>query len=186
MTRYGYIRKGFPYSETDQIRQVMTRDCEELFFEGGTLLEVQQLEALLTRLETGDQVIVASLQVFGQNMQHLTPIITEFKSKQIQLVSLQDQLDTRRDSFFYPLFEVLSVMDSECKSERIKQQIVLARDEGKVIGRPAIDETTIDRIYQLYHEYKWSMRRIATECGVSLGSVFKYTQPADGESAVSV
>lgn len=176
MATYGYVRKGFPCNETEQLTQIMVYQCDELFFESSSLLDAMELENLLTRLEPEDSVVVANLKVFGKNLQHLKPVIARFKEKDIRLISTGDYVNTQADTFFYPLFDIFSEMDFECKSERIKQQIVLAKEVGKNVGRPTLSEGTIERIYSLYHEYEWSMRRIANECKVSLGSVFKYTQ----------
>lgn len=44
MVTYGYIRKRFPISETDQIVQIMAYKCEELFFESQSLLETTELK----------------------------------------------------------------------------------------------------------------------------------------------
>ncbi|MBP1042814.1 recombinase family protein [Vagococcus sp. BWB3-3] len=176
MAIYGYVRKGFPNNETEQLTSVMTYSCDELFFESSSLLEATELAELISRLKEHDSVVVASLKVFGMNLQHLRPILTQFQQLKVRLVSIIDHVDTEIDTFFYPLFDVFSEVDFDCKSERIKQQIVHAREIGKNVGRPTLDDPTIEQIYSLYHEYKWSMRRIATECNVSLGSVFKYTQ----------
>lgn len=185
MVTYGYIRKRFPISETDQIVQIMAYKCEELFFESQSLLETTELEIMLDKLASEDTVVVASLQVFGKSVQKLQPIIEIFKNKKIRLICLDNNLDTKRDSFFYSSFNYLYQMDINCESEKIKQKIILARDEGKIMGRPSLDEETTERIYKLYHDYKWTMRRIANECEVSLGSVSKYTQREESQNETS-
>lgn len=176
MTTYGYVRKGFPYSETKQMSQIMDYQCDELFFEGQQLREVDELNEVLVKLKKNDTLVVANLQVFGRNLTRFRPIIADFRDKHIRLISVGDKLDSHSDVYFYPFLETLSKMDSDCKSELIKQQIMLSREIGKNVGRPTLNGDTIKRIYLLYHEHKWSMRRISDECNVSLGSVFKYTQ----------
>lgn len=176
MTTYGYIRKGFPFNETDQVKLIMAYNCDSLFFEGARLNDTTELEVILASLQPADCLVVPSLQVFGKDLQHLVPLIAQFKEQEIHLVSIKDQLDTERDRFFYPFFEVIASIDGACKAEYHNQRLNLTRESHKNMGRPTLEETTIERIYQLYHESKWSMRRIALECDVSLGSVYKYTQ----------
>lgn len=176
MTVYGYVRKGFPSNEIEQVRHLMTYNCEELFVENNSLFEETELTKLLDTLQPNDQVIVTTLKVFGKGLRGLKPLMALFQEKAIRLISSDDQVDTSKMPAFYQLFDLFLETDTACRSERMKENIDLARQGGRVIGRPTIDDHTIDRISFLYHDQKWSMRQIANECGVSLGSVYKYTQ----------
>lgn len=185
MTTYGYIRKGFPMSETDQLTELLTYGCDEFFLEDYFLKNDKELEVLLSRIAAGDQVVVAQLQVFGRTIQQLSTIMLAFERQQIRFVSLRDDVDTQADSSFYSVFELFSRVDGECRSERMKQQLAVSREDGRNIGRPALNEKTIQRVYDLYHEKKWPMRKIAEACDVSLGSVFKYTQKGEASTSES-
>lgn len=179
MTVYGYVRKGFPQSEIKQVEKIMQHKCEELFFENQLLCEEAKLKEMLEKLRPKDYVIIMTLKVFGKGLRELKTLMALFREKDIYFISIDDQVDTSNDPSFYKIFDLLLETDVVCRSERIKENINLARQGGRVIGRPAIDDHTIEQISFLYHEQKWSMRQIANECGVSLGSVYKYTQQED-------
>ncbi|MGY3747812.1 recombinase family protein [Vagococcus salmoninarum] len=117
MATYGYVRKNFPTSEVEQLTKLLTYNCDELFFEGKSLLETSELKAMIEKLEKNDLVVVTHLHVFGQELQHLRPVISFFQENGIRLISIDDQVDTNRDSFFYPLFDIFSKMDADCREE---------------------------------------------------------------------
>ncbi|MBP1042767.1 recombinase family protein [Vagococcus sp. BWB3-3] len=174
MTKYGYVRKGFPTSEKDQLTGILSYGCDEVFLEAHSLMEFRELDILLSVLKMGDVLVVTNLKVFGKKFQGLRSLIDLCRDKQVQLISLEDQLDSNKAYDFFDLLDLLGRIDFACRSERTKQQIQLSREIGQTIGRPAIDKKKIERIYYLYHDKKWAMRKIATECDVSLGSVYKY------------
>lgn len=186
MTTYGYVRKGFPTSEKEQLAEILSFGCDEVFLEAHSLLEFRELDALLSVLKMGDVLVVTNLKVFGKKFQDFKAIMDICHDKQVQLISLGDQLDSQAVYGFYDLMMVLGSADFACRSERTKQQIQLSREYGQTIGRPTIDKRKVEQIYYLYHDKKWAMRKIAAECDVSLGSVYKYIhqeEPCQEEAA---
>lgn len=184
MSVYGYVRKDYPYNLTTQVVRVIKYECDEFFFEERNFSKTSELERLLNKIKTNDTIVVSNLRVFGKSFQHLKPIIKTLNEKQINLVSLDEQINCENTSFFYTLFNNLSIMDRDCRNTNIKQRIILVRHEPQSVGRPTLSDETAERIYQLYHEKKWSMRKISLECDVSLGSVYKYTQELEEKISI--
>ncbi|MBP1040128.1 recombinase family protein [Vagococcus sp. BWB3-3] len=182
MAIYGYVRKGFPMNESTQLAHILTYNCDELFIEGALIQEETEWSLLVDKLVEEDTLVVMSLKAFGKNLAQLSEVVAQLRELRIRLISIEDQLDTHVDTSFYETLGLVATTVSECKSVRIRQQIRLAREIGKNIGRPTLDEETIKQIGSLYHDQKWSMRRIATECDVSLGSVYKYIHQFDPET----
>lgn len=174
MTTYGYVRKGFPTSEKEQLTGILSYGCDEVFIESHSLREFRELDALLAVLKKGDVLVVTNLKVFGKKFKDFNTIVESCRNKHVQLISLDDQLDSQEVYGFYELLHLLVETDFACRSERTKQQIQLSREIGQTIGRPTIGQKKVERIYYLYHDKKWAMRKIAAECDVSLGSVYKY------------
>lgn len=51
-----------------------------------------------------------------------------------------------------------------------------ARRRGKIGGIPKISKETVERIKILYNDRSYTLREIAEECDVSLGTAYKYVQ----------
>lgn len=176
MTTYGYIRKGYSVSEKEQLTHVFPYDCDELFIEKSSILEDEKLNELMAGMKIEDTLVVINLQIFGKNVQQLIPMFELLAKNNIRLISIDEKLDTKRQPYIFSMIHILGNVDASCRSKRVKEQMENARVIGQTWGRPTLDFQTIGKIYSLYHQEKWSMRRIANECEVSLGSVYKYTQ----------
>lgn len=184
MSVYGYVRKDYPYSLTTQVMSIIKFECDEIFFEERNFSKTIELERLLNKINKDDTIVVSSLRAFGKSFESLKPIIKILNDKHINLVSLDEELTYENTSFFYSLFNNLAIMDRDCRNTNIKQRIMLVRHESQNVGRPTLSDETAERIYQLYHEKKWPMRKISSECDVSLGSVYKYTQELEEKMSV--
>lgn len=79
----------------------------------------------------------------------------------------------------------LAEIESYVISERTTKGIQLAKDDGRIGGRPRVSQTKIEIIRHLYKNKKYSLREIADECHVSLGTVHKYSQKVEKKEMVN-
>lgn len=177
MTSYGYVRKGFPYTETKQLQQVIKYECDELFFEQRNLEESAELAKLITRLRAEDTLIVATLRVFGDDLEHLIPYVQQLQQQKIKLISINENLDSSKDIYFYFLFERLIIDRDEDRASFSTRRG--NRNREVVTGRPTIDAKLKRQIFELYNNQKMTMRQIVDECNVSLGTVSKYSKKVE-------
>ena len=101
-------------------------------------------------LRRGDELIVYELKSLGKSITQLAT--------------------------FFNLVDELAEMESFIISERTTKGIQNARRSGRVGGRPKISEEKIEEIRYLYHNQSYTLRKIAEECNVSLGTAYKYIQ----------
>ncbi|MBP1044231.1 recombinase family protein [Vagococcus sp. BWB3-3] len=85
MTIYGYVKRQFPLATNEQLKIVMDYPCAALFID--ERYEEKELHELMNQLDSGDQVVVASLQVFGSNVVEASEILTYLKRNGIQVLS---------------------------------------------------------------------------------------------------
>lgn len=137
MTTYGYIRKGYSVSEKEQLKKVFPYDCDELFIEKESILEDEKLTELIANLEKESTLVVTNLQIFGKNVQQLIPM-TELFIKNIRLVCIDEQIDTKQQPYVYSLIRILGEVDASSRSKRVKEQVANARVIGRTWGRPAL------------------------------------------------
>jgi DNA invertase Pin-like site-specific DNA recombinase len=117
-------------------------------------------------------VMVWKLDRLGRSLRHLVNTLAEFKALDISLVSLRESLDltTPMGKAMFGMIGVMAEFERELIRERVSAGMRNAQSRGVQVGRPrlAVD----DRINEL-RASGLSYRRIASELGVSLPTVWK-------------
>lgn len=173
MATYGYIRKDTKRTLMEQLTKFSPYDCKELFIEQEQLAEVRELRRCLQILDSRDTLVIMNLASFGKafNSHFMTDLLI---NKTVRLISIDDELDTIDSPLFMSYNQLVSdtekIISTELSKERERSR------NGIKYGRPNIEEQIINEISYLYQKKNWSMRRIAEKCGVSLGTVSKYSK----------
>ncbi len=171
--KYGYIRKDYPEETVVQIERVLTYGCDKLFIEENEFHKEEELRKLIEKLNFDDTVMVSDLRVFGKKLRELQDVMREFYHKNIRFVSMEENLDTEEVPSFYQSVFMMAQMDYLHTVYQTREGIKRARELGVIGGRPQINDEVIEKI-QTLHKKKMSLRKIATACDVSLGTVHKY------------
>lgn len=176
-----YARKT---TDEEFLRQQLAALCKENFVslfvddcqEG--VSESSEFDKILRRLDKGDTLMVYRLDCLGKTLYQLKDFMNVLSEKGIRFVSLHEQIDIidYEHSDLIKYLQVFIRMDSNLKSELTNRGILQARREGRVGGRPKITKDLIEKIQVLHNEKKYSLRRIAAECNLSLGTVHKYSK----------
>lgn len=174
MTVFGYVRKDYPSETSIQMKKLMELECEDFFIEKTPFNIDAELKAMLKSLKEDDVLIMASLASFGKGINDLKLIMDDIHQKNIRLICLEEDIDTSKEYSFIEILNIISFLDKEVRSEKVKQALVDVKNSGKQLGRPTIDEETVQQIKKLHTEYRLSLRDIASQCGVSIGTVHKY------------
>lgn len=174
VTTYGYVRKNYPDTTSNQLQRIMVHDCQDIFIEEESLENDRELEKLMNLLKKNDQLIVDSIGVLGKSIKDMTVFFERLSEKNVRLISKSDSIDSKRDERFYDLVSILYKVNLNCQKKLTKERIATSQSLGTIFGRPTIDDDIIKRINRLYEYEKLTMREIASQCNVSLGSVHKY------------
>lgn len=175
MTKFGYVRKNYPEETLSQIKSIMEYHCDDLFIESPDLTSDKELITLIDHLSVGDVLVVSSLLAFGKSISELQEIMSSITLKGAKLISIKEKIDTDYNYSFQEVLNLLDTINKEVASKKIKQQLMKLRDDGKQLGRPAVDQDTIDMIKFLRENQHLNLRQIAEKCDVSIGTVHKYT-----------
>jgi DNA invertase Pin-like site-specific DNA recombinase len=137
------------------------------------------LDRMLKAVIRGEVDVVAAWSVdrLGRSLQDLIAILNELLSREVDLYLHQQGLDTATPSgrAMYQMLGVFAEFERAIIVERIKAGMARAKEQGKPITRPSVDEGTIERMRKLRTEGH-SLRWIAEEVGVGRGTVEKYTK----------
>lgn len=187
---YGYAR-----CSTNELKQDIDRQKRELIkqgvaeeniyfeYESGTKIDRVEFNRLLETIDEGDTIIATEVSRITRSTKQLCEIIDVAKTKKIKLilgsfvVDCTVELDALTEGIL-KLVGVISELERNMISERVKSGIVNARAKGKVIGRPSITEDDIPELFfRHYPKFKSgdiNKAEFARLCGLSYPTVYKY------------
>lgn len=172
MSQLAYIQKNYPVATINQLQESRIMQSDDVYVEEGLKKDTEFVH-LFKRLNKGDTLVVYSLKVLFM-MKDYIEYLKFFAEKNIRLIAIEENIDTKVDVQFYEYILLMFDIKSECRSDYIKEILVKKKSQGVVLGRPKLTEEQINEIQYLRRFKKRSYREIAKVCGVSLGSVNKY------------
>ncbi|EAG2303095.1 recombinase family protein, partial [Listeria monocytogenes] len=173
-------------STSEQINKLKEFGCNDYFHETYSLEESEEnhsLESVVAQMQPGDTLVVTELHRLGKTTRQLTELTDLLKQRELHLVSLAENIDTREPmgEVYFNLMEGLAIMERSLIKERTLVGLNKARKKGKIGGRPKIDPKTIKKIRHLYYEKKETIQYISEKCGVSVGTCYKYIKLSEEE-----
>ena len=135
-----------------------------------------KLQSVIEQMQQGDTLVICQLHRLGKSTRQLTEFTKLFNDRGLHLVSIAEEIDTRKPmgKVYFQLMEGLATMECSLIKERTLIGLNEARKKGKIGGRPKIDAKTIKKIRRLYYEKKETIQFISSKCGVSVGTCYKY------------
>ena len=127
-----------------------------------------------------DSVVCWDISRLGRSMKELILFLSDMKDLDIGICSLRQGFDTSTSmgSIMYQFVGILSEWEASMISERTLAGLERARREGKTLGRRKVtDDRMTAKIIELRSEKK-SLRAIASEVGVSTGTIRKVLKAA--------
>ena len=94
--KIGYARVSTRDQNLDlQLEALQKFECEKLFQEKQSAVkERPELDRMLSILRNGDIVVVWKLDRLGRSLRHLVDLMSLFKEKGVEFISLNDNIDT--------------------------------------------------------------------------------------------
>jgi DNA invertase Pin-like site-specific DNA recombinase len=156
--------------------------CEKIFKEvaSGAKTSRPVLEDLLSRLRSGDVLIIWKLDRLGRSLPHLVTLASNLLERQVGLVSLNDPIDTTtaQGRLVFGIFAALAEFERELIRERTQAGLEAARARGRKGGRPAglskQAEATAMAAETLYKEGRMSVQAICDQLNISKPTLYRY------------
>ena len=181
----GYARSTITDNSTsEQLNKLEEFGCHEFFHETFSVEESEEnhsLESVVAQMQPGDTLVVTELHRLGKTTRQLTDLTDLLKQRELHLVSLAEQIDTRgpMGQVYFNLMEGLAIMERSLIKERTLVGLNKARKKAKL----AVVQKSIrkrSKIRQLYYE-KETIQYISEKCGVSVGTCYKYIKLSEEE-----
>ena len=120
-----------------------------------------------------DSVVCWDISRIGRSMKELVLFLSDMKDRNVGICSVRQGFDTSTSmgEIMFQFVGILSSWEREMIRERTLAGLERAKSEGKTLGRRKVtDETMTAKILEL-RTAKKSIREIASEVGVSRGTV---------------
>jgi len=133
----------------------------------------------LVRHNKVDVVACFKLDRLGRSLPHLAQIITELDQHNVAIVATSQGIDTDQDSpagrLQMHVLMAVAQFERSLIVERVRAGQAAARAKGVRFGRPATLWQHKETVIELLRN-GWTCRRIASEKGIPLGSVFRLSR----------
>src|SRR5919205_753158 len=114
------------------------------------------LDSMLKAVIRGEVEVVAAWSVdrLGRSLQDLVGVLSEIREREVDLYLHQQGLDTATPPgrALFQMLGVFAEFERAIIVERINVGLARAREQGKRLSRPKVDETTIERIRYMRSE----------------------------------
>ena len=176
---YGYIRVSSITQNTE--RQLADVVCDKIFTDtvSGKSIERPQLADLLSRLRSGDTLVVHSMDRLARNLDDLRKLVNDLTGKGVEIQFKKEGITiSNNESSMNTL--ILSVMGAFAEFERALlrerqlEGIAIAKQQGKYRGRkPALSDAQVVELKQRVASGE-SKSKVAKAFHISRETLYKY------------
>jgi len=176
--RIGYARVSSEQQNLDrQIDALNEFGIDQLFSEKitGTIADRKELDKIKLIARAGDSVIVESLSRLGRSTKDLLNLLDYFESKNIQLISLKESIDTKSPTgkLLVVVLMAISQFERDLLVQRTAEGLQAARARGRVGGRPKVNSKELEKAIKLYDSQTHSLKEIVEITGISTPTLYR-------------
>ena len=189
--RFGYVRTSSSVSQNTS-HQLEGQTLDRIFEEkaSGRTLDRPELEAMISVLREGDEVVTHSMDRLARNLGHLHQVVQRMTDKGVQVTFVKEGIsfsgeDSPMATLMLSLLGSLAEFDRSRILERQREGIELAKGRGVYKGRrPSLNEEQVRMI-------RWRVSagerkaQLAREYCVSRETLYSYLRLKPDESVPS-
>ena len=177
---FGYARVSTTDQNLDlQIDALNKFGCEKIYQEkvSGSLKDRPELGKVMEHLRQGDTLIIWKLDRLGRSLRNLIDIVSELQNRGIELISLQDHVDTSTATgkFTFAIFGALAEFERNIIRERTNAGLASARARGKLGGRKKVlGEKQSQMLKSLSQDKQHTIGTICKQLNISKATYYNY------------
>lgn len=177
--KFGYARVSKNNQNLEMQIDALTKyGVDEIYEEKASSVKKnrQELGELLSKLRTGDTLVIWKLDRLGRTVKQLLQLAEDFESKGINFVSLTEGFDTTTPvgKFTFHIMCSVAQMERDVQIERTKSGLEAARKRGRTGGRKPKDQAKINTALKMYFSNEHTIKDIIDATGVSKTTLYKY------------
>jgi DNA invertase Pin-like site-specific DNA recombinase len=174
-------------AEQHEERQIKTAESlgiekENIYIDkqSGKNAERTQLKELIKFARKGDTVYCDSISRMARNTKDLLNIIEQLNEKQVEFVSLKENIDTTtpQGKFMLTIFGAMATLERECMLQNQAEGIAVAKDLGRYKGRAPkkIDELKFKTMCGEWKDGKRTAVSIQREFDISAQTFYRWVK----------
>lgn len=181
MTKFAYIRTSTKDQHADLQRDAIAKvdGIKRVYADegvSGTLASRPQWDALIDRLEAGDEIVVWKFDRIGRNTMNVLEAVQRIADKGATFHSLTEKIDTSgpMGQAMLTIMAAFAQLERDTIVERTRAGLDAARAKGRVGGRPSVvDPKKLATIKKLVASGEHSRAEIATMMGISQATLYR-------------
>lgn len=171
----GYARSSVDDPELkEQLEALRNYNCGYVFqdmnVEKVTKKEVQNL---INNLNKGDSIVVCRFDRITNSIREMINLSVELEKREINFVSIEENVDTRKDNSFYHVMRNLYKFEQDIKSEKVKIGLKKSRARGRNGGRPKVINNKVAKALEMYDSREYTIEEIVNETNVSQATLYR-------------
>lgn len=178
--RVGYVRcSTVEQNEARQLKMMEEQKAEKFFIDkaSGKNTDRTAFKEMMAFVRTGDIVIVESISRIARNTKDLLSIVSELTEKEVEFVSLKENIDTTtpQGRFMLTVFGALAELERENILERQREGIEIAKSEGKYKGRKplSINEEQFKAVCKRWRDGEITATAAMKEVGLKSNTFYR-------------
>ena len=177
MTKVGYARASALDQKLDtQLERL--QGCDRIFQEkvSGIDNNRPQLQECLRYVREGDTLVITKIDRLARSTLHLCQIVENLQKKKVELIVLDQNIDTSTSSgrLLLNMLGVIAQFETEIKSERQRDGIRKAKEKGIRFGKPfKLNETQVKELRQKRNN-GIKIKDLMEEYNLSKAVIYKY------------
>ena len=182
MSKVGYIRVSSIDQNTDR-QEVALKELkvDKIFAEklSGKNTNRPELHRMLDYVREGDTLYIESISRLARSTRDLLSLVKILQEKGVDLVSLKENIDTTtpQGRFILTIFAALSELERENILQRQREGIEIAKQNGKVLGRPVIESPKDwDKVITLWNRGEITAREAMKRLNMNRGTFYRRLQ----------
>lgn len=175
---YGYARKSTEDQKLDiQINQLEAFGCDKVIRETiSGIEEEKELNVLISTLKKGDTLVATRMDRLGRSTRQLIELVDELNERDVNLVLLDSQIDTRSATgkAFLTVMAAFSDLERMNLKEKQRRGIANRRKKGLHMGRkPKFEKEQMEEALMQVQTTDKTMKEISKATGVSRSSIYR-------------
>lgn len=178
MSAIGYARVSSVGQSLDvQLDKLNSYNCDKIYQEkvSGTTDQRKELQACLDYVRQGDTLVITKLDRLARSTFHLTQIANNLSEKGVELVVLDQNIDTSTATgkLLFNMLASIAEFETEIRKERQLEGINKAKSRGVKFG--AKRKLTDEQVLQMKKDREDGLliRELVAKYGLSQDSVYR-------------
>ncbi len=182
MAKVGYARVSSVGQSLD-VQMNKLADCDKIFQEKASARTSNrpQLQSVLDWVRDGDVFVVTKLDRLARSTRDLLNIVNHLESKKVQLVVLDQNIDTSTPAgrLMLSMLGAIAQFENDLRKERQSEGIALAKERGVPLGRKA--SLNDDQVIALRQKRSEGVlvKDLIVEYNISKATLYRYINASE-------